>query len=84
MAYFSFLNHLYVVLLGGFGASNVKISNLDLVKTRVAVFQSRFCIRTSAVRLPLNYSGLVISRRSQRARILCSGSSSETERKYFY
>lgn len=71
-------------LSGGFGASNIKISNLELVRTRLAVFQSQFGIRTSAIRVPLNYSGLVISQRSHKARILWCGSSSETKCKYFY
>ncbi|XP_059595517.1 uncharacterized protein LOC100242878 isoform X1 [Vitis vinifera] len=63
----------------GLGAPSIKISNLDLVRTRLGVLQSRFSIRTSTAWTPLNNSGLVISQRSQKAIILCRGSSSEAE-----
>ena len=68
-----------MVLSGGLGAPSIKISNLDLVRTRLGVLQSRFSIRTSTAWTPLNNSGLVISQRSQKAIILCCGSSSEAE-----
>ncbi|RVW30852.1 hypothetical protein CK203_117530 [Vitis vinifera] len=59
-----------MVLSGGLGAPSIKISNLDLVRTRLGVLQSRFSIRTSTAWTPLNNSGLVISQRSQKA-IIC-------------